>query len=122
MKSITRFALLIVVLCASLVRAEVTLSPLFADHMVLQRDANVPIWGKASPGEKITVEFAGKTAEATADEKGRWIAKLPPLSVGDAASLTITPAGGNKIVLKDVLVGDVWICSGQSNMQFSVKS
>jgi sialate O-acetylesterase len=101
--------------------AAVTLSPLFSDHMVLQRGMNAPMWGKASPGEKVTVEIAGKTATATADDKGDWQMKLPPLNKGDATTLTITDGDGKKTVIKDVLIGDVWICSGQSNMDFPVR-
>ena len=102
--------------------APITLAPLFSEHMVLQRDIDVPIWGTATPGEKITVEYAGKKAKATANDKGEWMAKLPPLKVGNATSLTVK---GNRnaepVVLTDVLVGDVWICSGQSNMQWEVR-
>jgi sialate O-acetylesterase len=116
------FALALLVVFASTASAAVTLSPLFSDHMVLQRDAEVPIWGKASPGEKVSVTFADKTAEATADEKGEWMAKLPPLKLGDATSLTVKGADDSKVVLEDVLVGDVWICSGQSNMGFLTHS
>ena len=99
----------------------ITLAPLFSDHMVLQRGVDVPVWGKATPGERITVTFAGKKATARADKNGEWMAKLPPLKVGNATSLTVA---GNRnpesVILKDVLVGDVWICSGQSNMQWAL--
>jgi sialate O-acetylesterase len=102
--------------------AALTLPQVFSDHMVLQRDIEVPVWGKASPGQNVTVEYAGKKVKATADEKGDWLAKLPPLKIGNATSLTITGQEPQKpIVLKDVLVGDVWICSGQSNMQWELR-
>jgi len=100
----------------------IALAPLFSDHMVLQRGADVPVWGKATPGEKITVTYAGKKATATADGNGAWTAKLPPLKVGNATSLTVTgDRNPESVILKDVLVGDVWICSGQSNMQWAVR-
>ncbi|HEX8524796.1 MAG TPA: sialate O-acetylesterase [Tepidisphaeraceae bacterium] len=102
--------------------AKIELPPLFADHMVLQRDREVPIWGKASPNEKITIEFAGQTASATADAQGKWIAKLPAMKKVDGTTLTITGADNQSITLKDVLVGDVWICSGQSNMEWPVNA
>ena len=95
---------------------------MFGDHMVLQRGIDVPVWGTASPGEKVTVEVAGHSAAATADDKGDWSCKIPALKVGEATSLTIKGETGDPVVFKDVLIGDVWICSGQSNMGFQVKS
>ena len=102
--------------------AAVSVPPLFGDHMVLQRDKEVPVWGTAAPGEKVTVTCGDKTATATADDKGQWSAKLPPLKVGNATSLTVAGDKTDKpLVFKDVLAGDVWIASGQSNMEFQVK-
>jgi sialate O-acetylesterase len=102
--------------------ASLTLPQVFSDHMVLQRDIEVPIWGKATPGQQVTIEYAGKKAQTIADEKGDWLAKLPPLKVGNATSLTVTGQTPQKpIVFTDVLVGDVWVCSGQSNMQWELK-
>src|SRR6186997_412117 len=99
----------------------VQVSPLFSDHMVLQRGMQTPIWGKASPGEKITVELAKQSAGAAADEKGDWLVKLPAMKVGDATTLTITGTDGKPITIKDVVIGDVWDASGQSNMDWQVK-
>ena len=102
--------------------APIALAPLFSDHMVLQRDIDVPVWGTATPGENIIVVYAGKKAQARADNEGKWMAKLPPLKVGNATSLTVTGSrNASPVVLTDVLVGDVWICSGQSNMQWEVR-
>src|SRR3954451_9992866 len=115
-----------VVVCliaAAAAPAAVSVPPLFSDHMVLQRDKEVPVWGKAAAGEKITVTYAGKTADATADDKGEWSTKLPPVKVGNATSLTIAGDKTDKpLVFEDVIPGDVWIASGQSNMQFQVKN
>jgi len=86
--------------------------------MVIQRNLQSPIWGTATANEKVTIEIAGKTVTATADPSGNWMTRLPSLQKGDATSMTITGSDGSSIVLKDVLVGDVWICSGQSNMGF----
>src|SRR5687767_3525037 len=94
--------------------AAVTLPPLFSDHMVLQRDAAAPVWGKADPGEEITVSIAGQTKRTKADAAGKWSVKLDPLKVGEP--LTLTVEGKNKLTIADVLVGDVWLGSGQSNM------
>jgi sialate O-acetylesterase len=88
---------------------------LFSDHMVLQRGVAVPVWGSADAGGTVTVSVAGQTASTVADAKGGWIAKLEPLKAGGPHELTI--AGAQSITLKNVLVGDVWICSGQSNME-----
>jgi sialate O-acetylesterase len=92
---------------------------LFQDHAVLQRDKPVPIWGRADPGEHVMVSFAGQTVGATAGDDGRWITVLQPLAANAAGSdLTIT--GTAAVTLHDILVGEVWLCAGQSNMEFTV--
>ena len=105
---------------ATTARADVKLPAIFSDHMVLQRDAVVPVWGWAEPGEKVTVNIAGQTKTATADTVGKWSVKLDKLSAGE--SLTLVVNGKNKITVNDVLVGEVWLGSGQSNMQMWMKS
>ncbi len=95
--------------------ANVTLHPLFADHAVLQQGVPVPIWGQAEPGERVTVEFAGQSVATTSGPDGKWIVRLAPLTVGEP--LTLTVRGKNTIVRTNVLVGEVWLCSGQSNME-----
>ena len=101
--------------------ADVTLPPIVSDHMVLQRDMPVPIWGTADPNEKVTVTFAGQTKTATADAKGKWRVDLDPLKAS-AKPRELTVKGKNAITLKDVLVGEVWLGSGQSNMYMMVTS
>ncbi len=96
------------------------LHPLFSDHMVLQRGVECPIWGWTEPGAEVTVSMAGETATATADEAGKWLARLGPFAEGGPYELTVR--GPRSATLTDVLVGDVWICSGQSNMQMAVAS
>ena len=103
---------------APALRAEIKLSKVFTPHMVLQRGMDVPIWGTAAPGEKVAVSFSGQTKSATADGKGAWRVKLAPLKAS-AAPQTLT-IGDRKI--DDVLVGDVWVGSGQSNMDMLVMS
>lgn len=103
---------------ATLAPAEVQLPAVISSHMVLQRDMAVPIWGTAGPGEKITVTFRDQQKITEADAQGKWLVKLDPLQVGDPATLTI--AGANTITLTDVLVGEVWLGSGQSNMDTPV--
>ncbi|MDX1932978.1 MAG: sialate O-acetylesterase [Capsulimonadales bacterium] len=94
------------------------LANVFQDNMVLQRNVPAPVWGWASPGTQVTVEVAGKRASGVADATGRWMAKLPPLPVGGPYSLKVT--GPETRELTNILVGDVWVCSGQSNMEQGV--
>lgn len=101
-------------------RADVKLPPVFSDHMVLQRDIAAPVWGTASPGEEISVAIAGQTKATKADAQGKWRVKLDPLKVGDP--LTLTVKGKNTVTVSDVLVGEVWVGSGQSNMDGRVNS
>ncbi|MHB9106050.1 MAG: sialate O-acetylesterase [Armatimonadota bacterium] len=102
--------------CGLGLRAEVTLPALFSDNMVLQRGIAAPVWGKAAPGEQITISIAGQQVTAAAGADGRWQARLAPLQAGGPFQMTV--AGKNTITLRNVLVGEVWVCSGQSNMQF----
>ncbi len=99
--------------------ADVQLPGIISDHMLLQRDMPVRIFGKAQPGEAVSVAFRGQTAKTVADPLGRWEVWLQPMSLGPAASMTVQ--GANTITVADVLVGDVWVGSGQSNMQFAVR-
>jgi len=102
-------------------RAAITLPIIFSDHMVLQRERAVPIWGRASPGDKITVEFAGQRKETTAGADGRWEIRLDPMpACKDGRDLQVSANGRDSIKLADVVVGEVWICSGQSNMFISL--
>jgi len=97
------------------VRGDARLPALFADNMVLQQGVRVPIWGWADEGEEVTVTFRGQTAKVKAHE-GKWMVKLSRLKAGGPDDLIVQ--GKNKIELKNVLVGEVWICSGQSNMEW----
>ena len=96
-------------------RAEVTPNPLFADHAVLQQGMAVPVWGTAEPGEVVTVEIAGQTVFTTTGADHKWMVSLAPMKAGGPFTLTIS--GKNKIALTDILVGEVWVCGGQSNME-----
>ena len=121
MKSPLRFARTLAVLAALLVaaRADVTLAPLFTDHAVLQRDKPVPVWGRAEAGERVQVAFHGQTLAATAASDGRWLALLDALPA-DTTGSDLVVTGKNTVVLHDIVVGEVWLCSGQSNMEFTV--
>ncbi len=112
-----------VMLCfTAAARAEVKPSTLFSDHMVLQSGMSVPVWGTADPAEKITIKFNGQTRSATADASGKWMVHLTKLKAGGPFEMTIAgnKVGDTPILVKDVLVGEVWLGSGQSNMDFTV--
>ncbi len=114
----------LLLLSSSLNAAEkLTLSSVFSDHAVLQRDIPVPVWGKAEPGAKLVVQFAGQEKPAIADKDGKWSVKLDPLTASpESRTLTVkAEAGSETAAIKDVLVGEVWLCSGQSNMGFALK-
>ena len=99
----------------------VSVASVFTDNMVLQRDMPVPVWGAAKPGESVTVSFGGQSRTGKADVRGRWMVKLDPLPASPTPSeLTVRGEDGSRC-LKNVLVGEVWICSGQSNMEFPVR-
>ncbi len=100
--------------------ADPLLASVFGDSMVLQRDKPIPVWGKAEPNESIVVSLGGKTAKTNADAQGAWMLKLPRMKAGGPHELVVTGAG-KPLALKDVLIGDVWVCSGQSNMGMAVQ-
>jgi len=97
------------------------LNPLFQDHAILQRDQPTHVWGDAKAGERVTVSFAGKQATARADAGGHWQVSLPAVAAGGPYTLTASAGAGTTQTISDVLVGDVWLCSGQSNMVLQVK-
>lgn len=106
---------------AQIAFAQVQLNPLFCDHCVLQRGSPIPIWGTATPGQKVTVAFASQKLEAVADAQGCWKVQLAPMAAnGTGADLVVT--GPNAAVIKDVVVGDVWLAGGQSNMDSPLRS
>ncbi|MBK7999807.1 MAG: sialate O-acetylesterase [Verrucomicrobia bacterium] len=109
----------VLLLAAFCAQADVKLNNLFTDHMVLQRDIAVPVWGWADEGEKVTVEFRGKKVSTTA-KNGKWMVKLGKLKAGGPDELKVT--GKNTITLTDVLVGEVWLASGQSNMEWPMRA
>jgi sialate O-acetylesterase len=106
------------VLSATGVRADVKLPAIFSEHMVVQADAKVPVWGWAEPKEEVRVSLAGGEATTSADVNGRWRVELPKLKVGGPHQLVVQ--GKNKLTVGDVLVGEVWLGSGQSNMAMTV--
>ena len=100
--------------------AELKLPAVFSDGMVLQRDQKVPVWGWANPGEEVTVAFAGQEQVAKADKDGRFMVRLKKMDASKEPRSLNVAAGSEVLEVKDVLVGEVWLCSGQSNMQMPV--
>ena len=108
--------------CASGVDEKPLLHPLFANHAVLQRDSRVPVWGWAEPGATVTVSFAGQKKNATAASDGKWMAYLDPMAAcakGRVLKVQSTDRK-QKSEISDILVGDVWLCTGQSNMEMGI--
>jgi len=118
MKSPMRWVSLFAVCCglgfSAVAVAEVKLPAVIGSNMVLEREAKVPIWGTAEPREQVTVTLGDQHASATADDQGQWRVTLQPLKAGGPLEMTV--AGKNTIKLANILVGEVWVCSGQSNM------
>ena len=102
------------------ITAQVRPSGIFGDHMVLQRNKPIRVWGTASPGEKVTVQFNSKALKVKASSSGDWQVTLPAMTHGGPYTMTIT--GKDTVKFSDILVGEVWICSGQSNMEWNVNS
>ena len=99
--------------------SDVTLSKVFSSNMVLQRDKPITVWGWADAGEKVSVKLGDESATTVADGSGRWQVVLPKRGIEKSLSMTVT--GNNKIRLDNILMGDVWLCSGQSNMEFGIR-
>ena len=115
MKNKTLYLLILFVIAKQVtVNAQVRLPRLVRDSMILQRDANIRIWGWASKDEKISIRFNTKSYKTKADADGKWLLTLPPMKAGGPYTMDITAR--NRISLKEILIGDVWFCSGQSNM------
>lgn len=122
-------AVAVLTLATSIAHAEVSLPAIFGDHMVLQSGRDLPFWGTAEPGEEITVSISraepangakAEMASTTAGADGRWSVKLPARTAGETVAVTV--AGKNSVTFANVLIGEVWICSGQSNMEWPVSA
>jgi sialate O-acetylesterase len=116
-----RASLIALILVASAASAAPTIDPQYGDHAVIQRGKPVILSGNAAPGERLTIKFAGTDATSTADADGRWKAQFPARTASGPLAISITGAGGTKASAKDVMIGDVWLCSGQSNMEYPLR-
>lgn len=113
------FAVLAVAMITSTAPADVSVAKVFGDHMVLQQHMPIRVWGSADPGEPVMVEFANRVWGTSADADGHWRIDLPAMKA-DGKTYTMTIKGQNTITLTDIVLGEVWICSGQSNMEWPV--
>ena len=123
MSATTRLSvsLIVLALAAALAPADVRLPAILSDNMVLQQDRPAVIWGWAEPGEKVAVAVGGQTGQAVADAQGRWKVTLPALAAS-SQPVEMTVAGRNTLTVRNILVGQVWVCSGQSNMEMAVSN
>ncbi len=117
----TFFLLTLAAACAPAHAADLGLARIFSDHAVLQRDQPIAVWGTAGAGGKVTVTLGSRTASGTADAHGKWKIRLPPQPAGGPYALTAS-AAGQTVSRADILVGDVYLCSGQSNMEFAQRA
>jgi sialate O-acetylesterase len=119
-----RFLLLLTIFPSSVVSAQVTIPKVLSDHMVVQRNLPVHVWGRATPGEQVSVTFRDETRLVTANPLGQWNAYLKPGEAGGPFDMTVKSGAGPtapSIVIHDILVGDLWVASGQSNMEFEMR-
>ncbi|MBC23465.1 MAG: 9-O-acetylesterase [Phycisphaerae bacterium] len=121
MKRHSTATVLLLLLHATAVFGEVTVPSIISDNMVLQRGMAAPIWGRAIPGDTVKVTFAGQEHEVVAADDGTWMIRLEPMPTSNTPRSLVIEAG-NRIQIDDVLVGDVWVCSGQSNMEWPVSA
>ncbi|MDP6905058.1 MAG: sialate O-acetylesterase [Verrucomicrobiota bacterium] len=120
-KPLTAFFTIAILLCVANTRAAVRTARIFSDHMVLQRELPVPIWGRADAGKMVAVQFAGQTTKTQADHKGNWKVWLKPLKASSNGRELKVNSGKDSTLIRDVLVGEVWFAGGQSNMGYTVR-
>ena len=115
------FALGVLLLSGNtLIFGQIKLARLFSDHVVLQRQKPIPVWGWANPNESVSVALYNQNKTVQADANGKWTVEFAPMEAGGPFELKVAAKSGN-LTLKDVLIGEVWLCSGQSNMEWTVK-
>jgi sialate O-acetylesterase len=109
---------IVATLVTPMARADVKLPDIFGSHMVLQQQMPIAVWGQAAPGEQITVRLSDASRRTTADATGKWRVSLPAMKAGGPCTMTVT--GPNTVTFDDVVIGEVWVCSGQSNMEMGI--
>src|ERR1700741_1701000 len=95
--------------------AQLSTARIFGDHMVLQRNQDIPVWGWSNKGSKVSASLNGQKISAKADDQGNWKVVFKPMEAGGPYMMTVT-SGKSKITYSDIMIGEVWVCSGQSNM------
>jgi sialate O-acetylesterase len=118
---INLLAVVFVAALAQAASAQLRLASVFGDHMVLQRDQDVQIWGQGAPGKAVMVTFAGQTSKAKVRDDGRWLATLNAMPAEAVGATLRVQSGSDQAQIADVLVGDVWLCGGQSNMEWTLR-
>ena len=113
-----RTSLILLGLLASTAAAAQTIDPQYSSHAVIQRERPILLSGTAAPNERVTVTFAGASVPAVADRNGKWHANFPAHAAGGPFSIAVSGAEGTNTTADDVMIGDVWLCSGQSNMEY----
>ncbi len=119
-KLLTSVVLGLLLLCTTAGQAELRLPAMFSSGAVLQQAMPVPVWGWADPGAEVTVTFAGQTKTGAADDEGRWMIRLDALPMSREPAVLTVASGQSEVAVEDVLVGEVWFCSGQSNMEWPI--
>ena len=114
-------SIFVALLCVSFVEAKVTLPQLFQTGMVMQRGKAIPVWGKSDAGETVTVQFNKKHYSVIADSEGKWRIDLPKMKAGGPYTLEVKGESGEVIEVTDVMIGDVWLLSGQSNIDVHIE-
>jgi sialate O-acetylesterase len=116
----SRIALFVFILAGSTLGAALSLPPVIGNGMVLQRDMKLPIWGWGTPNDAVSVSFSGQTISGTVDAEGKWTVQLHPLEASSESRVMYITAGSESVEITDVVVGEVWVCSGQSNMGWTL--
>ncbi|MDP5140278.1 MAG: sialate O-acetylesterase, partial [Spirosomaceae bacterium] len=111
----------VLLLLSFTVSAQLKVAQIFSNHSVLQRDQPVKVWGNALPNSNVNVSFLNQNVNATADNSGKWLVTLNAMSANKTPQMLSVKSGPQLIILNDILVGDVWLCSGQSNMEWRLK-
>jgi sialate O-acetylesterase len=102
-------------------QARFSTAHIFGDHMVLQRNHDIPVWGWSDKGSKVSVSLNGQKVNTKTDAQGNWKIAFKPMEAGGPYVMTIT-SGKSKITYSDIMIGEVWLCSGQSNMEFALRN
>lgn len=118
MRKYSLLTLSIFLLCFGVSAQKLQVANIFGDHMVIQQGIHAPVWGTSSPGSNVKVDFAGFVTNATADFTGKWMVRMPVLKYGGPYEMKVL--SNDTIVFRDVMVGEVWLASGQSNMEWTV--